>query len=169
MRSSQSTNTGGKPCIIHYTETKKKIKVQQTWVSRVFKKIQDVAKLKLAESDPACRLETISRNVPDVFDESVRGIRRQCYQKCANTYFVYRKRSLKSTPESTDSDTQPRLAKTRRSVGSAPFSSPLYPKGKSLICDNKKDLRKKCASLFSQMHNTACCRFNKRRCREIKR
>ena len=164
MRSSQSIYTGAKHVLYTIQRQKKRSRCNKLG-SAGFQKIQDVAKLKLAESDPACRLETISRNVPDVFDESVRGIRRQCYQKFANTYFVYRKRSLKSTPVSV----QPRLAKTRRSVGSAPSSSPLYPKGKCLICDNKKDLRKKCASLFSQMHNTACCRFNKRRCREIKR
>ena len=45
-----------------------------------FQKIKDVAKLRLAQSDPTYRLESVSQNVPDVFDESTHGIHRECYK-----------------------------------------------------------------------------------------
>lgn len=122
-RGGSQSSTGSKTCIIHDAETKGQSVNNLT--EQGFLKIKEVAKLRLAQSDPTYRLENISQNIPDVFDESVHGTHRRCYQRFTNTYFVSRKRSLESTSVS-DTEPQHSTSKTRRSVGSASSSSPPF-------------------------------------------
>ena len=74
--SSQSVSTGNKTCIIHCTETRGQDITNLG--QQGFQKIKVVAKLRLAKSDPVYKLESISQNVSDVFDESIHGIHREC-------------------------------------------------------------------------------------------
>ena len=87
--------------------------------------------MRLGQPDQKHRLESISQNIPDVFDKNVHGTHRQCYQRFTNTYFMSRKRSHESTL-----DQQPSISKqTRRSASFISSGVTLFPSDKCLFCD----------------------------------
>ena len=124
-------STDNKTCIIHVHDTDTKDQTVNSLTAQGFLKIKEVAKLRLGQPDQKHRLESISQNIPDVFDENAHGTHRQCYQRFTNTYFMSRKRSLEST-----SDPQPSTSKqTRRSASFIPSGGTLFPSDKCLFCD----------------------------------
>ena len=134
-RGSSNSSSGSKTCIVHDADTKGQSVGNLT--EQGYLRIKEAAKLRLAQSDPTHRLETVSKNIPDIFDVSVHGTHRRCYQKFTNTYFASR-RSIESTSV-VETESQPSTSKLRCSVGcSASTRSPLFPSDKCLVCDKNR-------------------------------
>ena len=133
-RSSKQPCSSNKCCIVHYDDVKSQ--PLESLTEQGFLKIKEAAKLRLDQSDQNYRLESISKNIPDVFDDSVHGKHRRCYQKFTNCYFSTRKRPLECTLET---NPQPSSSKqSRRSLSFTSTSGPLFPSDKCLICDKNR-------------------------------